>query len=90
MGIAQAVYTWCLVSILILVILGNAFGLIGIILYVIIAITGAVIVGHYTNKADPINKFKKQQSEIRTMICPACKTSVPEGSDVCPSCGRKI
>jgi hypothetical protein len=90
MGIARAVYVWCLVSIIFYIILVTAFGLIGIILYVIITIGGAIIIGHYTNKADPITKFKKQQSETITMICPACNTVLPEGTEVCPSCGRGI
>ena len=25
-----------------------------------------------------------------TMICPSCKGRIPEGSEVCPECGKKI
>ncbi len=25
-----------------------------------------------------------------TMVCPSCSARIPEGSDVCPNCGKKI
>lgn len=25
-----------------------------------------------------------------TMLCPSCKERIPEGSQICPQCGKKI
>ena len=91
MGTSQGVYVWCLVSILFLVIFINTIGtIIAVILWLIIGIGGAIIIGKLYNKADPTYKFNKMHSKSIGMICPACNTALPDGADVCPSCGRKI